>query len=357
MSDKLNSKIYYAKISDELIRHYRLRSYILEQNSYLSFSKLIYNISENEIILPQSYITKEYFDSFKNKNKLTLNKYIYTNTYDNSSIDHTDLQKYNKKINYNDIVLEKEEKEEKNEMDEKEANKVKTGKRFNIVTNLKREKCYNIKDISSKKLRENILNGYREREYFRSKNCNQFIPSDLFNKTLTVEEVKNTLIIKYKELLSSYGSKLYDILLKEGNNIDNVKEGKETLESNIISDRYFLTIMDIFILGISSNIGVLYFNSIITKEKKIIFIKNGNYEKNIILIQGAKAMLHHGDKQLMPKFSIVIKEDEDIYHNIDELTDKIKNNNYNIEFYTIDQYINNDIQDNEKAKNKIKLKE
>ena len=35
----------------------------------------------------------------------------------------------------------------------------------------------------------------------------------------------------------------------------------------------------------------------------------------------------------MPKFSIVIKEDEDIYHNIDELTDKVNKNNYNIDFY------------------------
>ena len=183
------------------------------------------------------------------------------------------------------------------------------------------------------------------------------MPSEIFNKTLTIEEIKNTLITKYKQLLSNYGSKLYDILLKEGHNIDNVKEGKETLENNIISDKYFLTMMDIFILGMSSNIGVLYFNSIITKQKKIVFIKNGNYEKNIILIQGAKAMQHHGDKQLMPKFSIVIKEDEDIYHNIDELTDKIEKNNYKIEFYSIDQYINNDIQDNEKVKNKIKLKE
>ena len=236
--------------------------------------------------------------------------------------------------------------------------KVRTGKRFNIVSNFKKEeKCYNIKDINGKKLRNTILNGYREREYFRSKQCNQFMPSDLFNKTLNIEEMKNTLIKKYKQLLSNYGSKLYDTLLKEGHNIDKVKEGKETLESNIISDKYFLTIMDIFILGMSSNIGVFYFNSILTKEKKIVFIKNGNYEKNIILKQTSKAQRHHGENQIMPGFSIIIKEDESIYHNFDELVDKIKKNNYNIEFYSIDQYINNDIQDNEKVKNKVKLKE
>ena len=369
MSDKSNSTMYYAKISDELIRHYRLRNYILDQNSYLSFSKLIYNISENEIILPQSYITKDYFDSFKNKNQLTFNEFITTNTYDDSSIDHTDLQKYNKKINYNDIIIEKEveesreegrdesREESKKEHKEKNTEKVKIGKRFNIVSNLKKDKCYNIKDINGKKLRENILNGYKEREYFRSKQCNKIIPSEIFNKTLTNEVVKNNLIEQYKQLESNYGTKLYDTLLREGHPIDKVKEGKETLESIILSDNYFFTIMDIFILGKSSNIGILYFNNIITKEKKITFIKNGDYEKNIILKQNAKAQQHHGDNQIMPGFSIIIKEDESVHHNIEELTDKINKNNYNTEFYSIDQYINNNIQDNKNGKNKLKLKE
>ena len=33
MSDKSNTTMYYAKISDELIRHYRLRSYIFYSSS------------------------------------------------------------------------------------------------------------------------------------------------------------------------------------------------------------------------------------------------------------------------------------------------------------------------------------
>ena len=76
MSDKSNSTMYYAKISDELIRHYRLRSYILDQNSYLSFSKLIYNISENEIILPKVILQKNILILLKIKiNYLLMNLY------------------------------------------------------------------------------------------------------------------------------------------------------------------------------------------------------------------------------------------------------------------------------------------
>ena len=355
MSNKPNSTMYYARIADELIRHFRLRNYMLDQNSYLSFSKLIYNISENEVILPQSYITKEYFDSFKNKNILSFNEFITTNTHDNSSINHTKLQKYDNKISSDDIVISKE-KEELIKETKKEEN---TGKRFNIVSTLNKIKCFNIQDIRSKKLRDNILKGYKEREYFRSKMCNYFMFNELFDSTLTNEKIKNTLIEKYKEYLSNYGSKIYDTLSKEGKYIDKIKDGKDTLENFIISDKHFLTLLDIMILGLSSNIGVLYFYNIKTEQKKKIvsFIKNGDYEKNIILIQSTQPTLHHGDKQLMPKYSIIIKEDEGIYHDVNELTNKIKENNYTINFYTIDNYINQDISDNKKIKEKIKLNE
>ena len=76
----------------------------------------------------------------------------------------------------------------------------------------------------------------------------------------------------------------------------------------------------------------------------------------IILKQGAQASQHHGDKQIMPKFSIIIKDDNSIYHSNEELEKKIKDNDYNIEYFTIDDYINKKI-DNKKKKQKIQLKE
>ena len=58
ISENTNLDLYYSKVVDELLRHYRLREYILEYGNYLSFSKIIYNISENELILPQSFLNK-----------------------------------------------------------------------------------------------------------------------------------------------------------------------------------------------------------------------------------------------------------------------------------------------------------
>ena len=58
----------------------------------------------------------------------------------------------------------------------------------------------------------------------------------------------------------------------------------------------------------------------------------------------------------MPKFSIIIKDDNSIYHSNEELEKKIKDNDYNIEYFTIDDYINKKI-DNKKKKQKIQLKE
>ena len=58
----------------------------------------------------------------------------------------------------------------------------------------------------------------------------------------------------------------------------------------------------------------------------------------------------------MPKFSIIIKEDNSIYHKVNELEKKINDNGYIIEYLSIDDYINKKI-DDKKKKQKIKLKE
>jgi hypothetical protein len=52
---------YYLKMADELIRYSRIKSFLFEPQSYLSFRSLDYNLRENEVILMQSLLTQEYF--------------------------------------------------------------------------------------------------------------------------------------------------------------------------------------------------------------------------------------------------------------------------------------------------------
>jgi hypothetical protein len=76
-----NDTNYYLKMADELIRYSRIKSFIFEPKSYLSFRSLDYNIRENEVILMQSLLTQDYFKSMI---PLVLNKYVKYKSRDNA---------------------------------------------------------------------------------------------------------------------------------------------------------------------------------------------------------------------------------------------------------------------------------
>ena len=76
---KLNEPIYFDKISDELIRYNRIKSFMFQPQTYLSFGNIGYNLRDNEIIMLQSLLTQEYFENIIPS---VLNKYVNYNSYD-----------------------------------------------------------------------------------------------------------------------------------------------------------------------------------------------------------------------------------------------------------------------------------
>ena len=52
---------YYDKIADELIRYNRIKNFIFQPQTFLSFSNTKYNLKENEILIIQSLLNNEYF--------------------------------------------------------------------------------------------------------------------------------------------------------------------------------------------------------------------------------------------------------------------------------------------------------
>ena len=78
-----NNEIYYfGRMTDELIRYNRIKSFIFQPQSYLSFGSLGYNLKDDEIIVIQSLLTSEYFDGLIPE---TINKYVAYNTYDTAN--------------------------------------------------------------------------------------------------------------------------------------------------------------------------------------------------------------------------------------------------------------------------------
>jgi len=84
-----NEKIYYGKLSDELIRYNRIKEFIFDPKMFLSFTDVKYNLRENEIILLQSLLTQDYFDDLIPE---TQSKYITNKTYD--TVDPNISQRY-----------------------------------------------------------------------------------------------------------------------------------------------------------------------------------------------------------------------------------------------------------------------
>jgi hypothetical protein len=52
---------YFGKIADELIRYYRIKKFIFEPQTFLTFSSVKYNLRENELLIIQSLLNQEYF--------------------------------------------------------------------------------------------------------------------------------------------------------------------------------------------------------------------------------------------------------------------------------------------------------
>jgi len=76
-----NEKKYYLRAADELIRYNRIKSFMFEPQMYLSFGKVDYNLRDDEIIIMQSLLTQEYFDSLI---PAQVNKYVKHNTRDDA---------------------------------------------------------------------------------------------------------------------------------------------------------------------------------------------------------------------------------------------------------------------------------
>jgi hypothetical protein len=86
-----NEKTYYIRLSDELIRFGRIRSFMLEPKFYLNLTNMEYKIMDSEILLLESSMKPEYFADLEPFN---IDNYIQNITYDIAIPDPSISQKY-----------------------------------------------------------------------------------------------------------------------------------------------------------------------------------------------------------------------------------------------------------------------
>lgn len=79
ITGKDNKRIYYGKLADELVRHGRVRSFLLEPKHYLNISNTTYKINDDEILLLDSSVNAEYLNEL---NVFDVNTYVKNISYD-----------------------------------------------------------------------------------------------------------------------------------------------------------------------------------------------------------------------------------------------------------------------------------
>jgi len=291
MTGKNNVDIYYDKMADELLRYNRIKSFIFKPQSYLTFGNIKYNLRENEIILLQSLITQEYFETFVPS---VTNNYVLHKSYDEMNPQIS--KPYSNVITYLDIGKEKPEN------CEKEENR-----------------------ISSTIWKTRFPSNFKDSSYGKNNLCNFQLFIDIAkNVSLSINQIKHTLLDEYKKLFElnpDNMDKILDILILEGKKKmgEQVKAENNSFENFIYADNYFLTPFDLWVLVEKYKIPTIFISQkyiLQTNYERQAFVCYGDRDASFIfiLIPGLK-------NEIAPLLKVILNEKNDFVIPLDSLKD------------------------------------
>jgi len=293
ITGKFNEENYYGRMADELIRYNRIKSYMFQPRTFLSFSTIGYNLRDNEIILLQSLINQDYFD---NLIPIVVNKFTKFNSYDETNPDIT--QYYDNKFKFIDQAI--------GSNNTGECNPIK-------------------KNITSSFWKMVFPTDYQEIVYNDNNNCtNQFIVDLIERKTgekKDINFIKNQLYIEYNKYLNVYQDKIVDILIIEGKKTlgDQVVNDNLSFSSFIYTDNYFLTTLDIWLLVQKYEIPTIFISQkyiLQTKYESNYFIGYGNEDDLFVFI-----IIPGFRPEVVPNLKFVETNTGDIFISLDKLNE------------------------------------
>ena len=77
---KANEELYYDKMSDELLRYGNIQMFVFREKSFLTLENINYNLRDNEILILESLLDKDYFADIEENKR---NDYLKSISYDN----------------------------------------------------------------------------------------------------------------------------------------------------------------------------------------------------------------------------------------------------------------------------------
>ena len=315
ITNKNNEPIYFGRMSDELIRYNRIKSFMLQPQIYLSFGNIGYNLRDDEIILVQSSLTQEYFETLI---PAVTNKYVKYNSYDETQPIITQI--YENKIPSLDQAI---------------------GRKNQLL-------CDKVENdhVKSSIWRKCFPENYTETEYSKYNFCTFNFIIDLIErkkgKKYTVNEIKNQLFDEYKKYIEKYKNKIIDILIIEGKKTlgDQVNTGTLSFASLIYTDNYFLTTLDLWLLVNRFEIPTIFICQkfiLQTKYEKHQFIGYGDKDDKFAFI-----VLPGFRPENVPNYKIIKSNKGDIFISLNSLSEsciEIFDNSFDNKT-SIEEYLN-----------------
>jgi hypothetical protein len=300
-----NQDIYYSKLSDEITRYTRIKSFMFDPKKYLNIGDVSYKVNNNEIILIQSMLSQEYFINLEpGKNS----KYANFISYD--EINPIKSLIYDNKVSNESSDLPNQKNKSQGE-DEK--------------INCKTEESEKIKGTWEKYMKSK--DGFKEKSYDNTISCTYYIFVEIYkafiDKRITINDIKIVLIKEYYRLFPLYGDKLIDIFIEEGKVAigQKLKKNVVNLQEAILDSHYFLTTLDYLILSNLYKIPIVFLSSVsipYVNSKKILvsYINKENKELCLFVVPGLRG-------NTKPSYKLVQHNDK-IKLNMDELNKKMQ---------------------------------
>jgi hypothetical protein len=269
LTGKDNETHYYLRLADEALRYQRIKMFLFEKNKYLSFSDTRYQLNEDEILILESMITQEYFENLKAYRR---NAYVHSNTYDTAIPLVT--QKYSNQITIQPCLTK--------------TKKASTG----IINQL-------------------FGSDYFIREYgdYKHSNRSPMCGFDLAktilkgeNKSMENRDIQELLATAYGKLSEKSRKNLLAIMNTEGKEqwVQNIRGNKLPLETFIMSDDYYLTLIDIWMLASLLELPIAFIGKAVNRiNNKMIFTTQHN--KNAYYF--VRVFVAH--KNTLPRFHLV----------------------------------------------------
>jgi hypothetical protein len=265
---------------------------MLQPQTYLSFGNIGYNLRDDEIILIQSLLTQEYFESLVPG---PTNKYAKYLSYDEAQ--PIKSQVYENTIQSLDHAIGR-----KNEVDCEKTTK-------DIIKSSIWKSCF--------------PESFKEIIYGKNNVCTFEFIIDLIERKngekFTINQIKNQLFDEYKPYLHNYMKKIIDILIIEGKKTlgDQVHSNTLSFSNLIYTDNYFLTLFDLWLLVVKYKIPTIFISQktiLQTKYEKHEFLGYGSRDDDFafIVVPGFRP-------ENIPSYKLILSNEGDAFISLNKL--------------------------------------